>query len=360
LFVSASPAILSSETQGRAMIDSAPASNGRRANVAVVVPCYRVADQVVRVIRGVPDWAQTIVCVDDRSPDDSSERIRRLNDPRVVLLRHEHNQGVGGAVVTGYRECLRRGADVIVKMDGDDQMDARHLPALIEPLLRGEADYTKGNRWADQEQLRTMPPVRRFGNLALSFALKLCTGHWRIFDPCNGYTAIRASVLRQLPLERLARDYYFETSMLVELNVVRAVVQDVPIPARYADEKSSLRVGRVLRRFPTALVRSLLHRTWQRHFVRDFGPCALFGSSGLALVGWGALFGGWHWLRSYWARGPATAGTVMLAALPFLMGFQLLLQASVLEMNQSDRVPLCRHDPLEVPWRDSPTQRSAA
>jgi hypothetical protein len=333
----------------------------RPAHVAVVVPCYRVAEQVSRVIRGIPDWVATIVCVDDCSPDDCSDRLRRLNDPRVVLLRHEQNQGVGGAMVTGYQECLRRGADIIVKMDGDDQMDPRHLPALLGPLLRGQADYTKGNRWADQDQLQTMPAVRRIGNLGLSFAIKLCSGHWQVFDPCNGYTAIRASVLQQLPLNQLARDYYFETSMLVQLNVVRAVVQDVPMPARYADEKSSLRIGRVLRRFPGALLRSLLHRTWQRHFVRDFGPCALFLTSGLVLVGWSLFFGGWHWLHSIWTQTPATAGTVMLAALPFLMGFQLLLQASVLEINQRDRSPLCQDEPLPAPWQGSGQgQRSAA
>ena len=320
------------------------------AHIAVVVPCYRVAEQIARVIQGIPGWVQTIVCVDDCSPDDSSERLSRLKDPRVVLIKHQHNQGVGGAVVTGYEESLRRGADIIVKMDGDDQMDPRHLPALIEPLLDGRADYTKGNRWADPRQLQTMPGVRRFGNLGLSFAIKLCSGHWRIFDPCNGYTAIRASVLRNLPLSRLARDYYFETSMLVELNVVCAVVQDVPIPARYADEKSSLRIGRLLWRFPGALLRSLLHRIWQRHFVRDFGPCAAFLSSGLVLAGWSVLFGGWHWWQSVWTGTPASAGTVMLAALPFLMGFQLLLQASVLEMNQRDRVPLCQDELLALPW----------
>jgi dolichol-phosphate mannosyltransferase len=338
-----------------------PQPNGRPAHIAVVVPCYRVAGQIARVIRGIPDWVRTIVCVDDCSPDDSGERLRRLGDPRVVVLRHEHNQGVGGAVVTGYRECLRRGADIIVKMDGDDQMDAGHLPTLVEPLLVGQADYAKGNRWADLERLQTMPAVRRLGNLALSFAIKLCSGHWQIFDPCNGYTAIRAGVLRQLPLDRLAADYYFETSMLVQLNVARAVVQDVPIPARYADEKSSLRIGRVLRRFPAALLRSLLHRIWHRHFLRDFGPCALFLASGLVLIAWSLVFGGWHWLQSAWTQTPATAGTVMLAALPFLMGFQLLLQASVLEMNQRDRAPLCQHDPLQAPWLMSAQwQRPAA
>jgi hypothetical protein len=318
------------------------------ANIAVVVPCYRVADHIVRVIRGIPAWVRTIVCVDDQSPDDLAARILQLNDPRVVLIRHERNQGVGGAVWTGYGECLRRQADIIVKMDGDNQMDPRYLPDLIEPLLRGEADYTKGNRWSAVDQLRTMPAVRRLGNLALSFAIKVCSGHWRVFDPCNGYTAIRASVLRQIPGRHIARDYYFETSMLVQLNILRAVVRDVPIPACYGDEHSSLRIGRIVRRFPLALARSFLQRVWQRHFVRDFGPCSMFLVSGLSLLGWSLLFGGWHWLQSISTGTPATAGTVMLAALPFLMGFQLLVQAVVIDMSQADTVPLGRDQPLSL------------
>jgi len=330
------------------------------AHVAVVVPCYRVADQIVRAIRGMPSWVRTIVCVDDKSPDDSAARILQLNDHRVVLIRHERNLGVGAAVWTGYEECLRRQADIVVKMDGDNQMDPRYLPDLLEPLLRGEADYTKGNRWSEADQLRTMPAVRRLGNLVLSFAIKVCSGHWRVFDPCNGYTAIRASVLRKVAHQAIARDYYFETSMLVQLNILRAVVRDVPIPARYADEQSSLRIGRVLRRFPLALARSFLQRVWQRHFVRDFGPCAMFLVSGLLLLSWSLLFGGWHWLQSIATGTPATAGTVMLAALPFLMGFQLLVQAVVIEMTQGDTVPLCRDETLSLDLSAESRERMSA
>jgi dolichol-phosphate mannosyltransferase len=330
-------------------------------HIAVVIPCYRVAAHIAAVIRGIPRWVQTIVCVDDCSPDDSAENIRQVNDPRVVLLRHERNQGVGGAMLAGYAECLRRQADVMVKIDGDDQMDPRYLAPLIKPLLGGDADYTKGNRWKDLADLKAMPALRRWGNLALSFAVKLCSGHWQVFDPCNGYTAIRASVFRQIYTEHIARDYFFETSMLVQLNVIGATVGDISIPARYGDEVSSLRIGRVLRRFPPALLRSLLCRLWQRHFVRDFGPCALLMTSGLLLTGWSLFFGGWHWLRSLLTDTPATAGTVMLAALPFLMGFQLLVQAAVIEMTQGNRRPLCHDQPLaSLPDLQFQEQRTAA
>jgi glycosyltransferase involved in cell wall biosynthesis len=334
----------------------------RFGHVAVVIPCYNVAPHIETVIRGIPSWVQTIVCVDDRSPDDSAARILQLHDPRVILVRNEKNLGVGGAVRRGYEECLRQHADVIVKMDGDDQMDPRYLPALVEPLLRGEADYSKGNRWCHspaalsnqsennkREGHRPMPRLRRLGNLALSFFTKAASGYWRIFDPCNGYTAIRASVLSLLDLECLARDYYFETSMLVELNKAGAVVVDVSMPARYGQEKSSLRIKTILARFPLALTRSFCSRIWYRHFIKDFGPFAVFFFFGLVLMFGSLLFGGWHWLQSLRSGVPATAGTVMLAALPFLMGFQLLVQAMVIDMSHSYSEPLCKDQKLFSP-----------
>jgi len=311
--------------------------NPDAAHVAVVIPCYKVADHIAAVIGGVPDWVRTIVCVDDASPDDSAQRILRLNDPRLVLLRHGRNQGVGGAMVTGYQECLRRDVDVIVKMDGDGQMDPAYLSTLIAPVLTGSADYVKGNRWYHASELTAMPRLRHLGSVGLSFLTKAASGYWGIFDPCNGYTAIRGSVLAQLPMQSLARDYYFETSILVELNICRAVVTDVPIPAKYGDERSSMRLSRIFWSFPIGLARSFVHRVWLRHFVRDFGPPALFLLWGLVLTGWGSAFGGWKWVQSLQSGLPATPGSVMLAALPFLMGFQLLLQFAVMEIRDQPK-----------------------
>lgn len=330
------------------------------AHVAVVIPCFKVGRHIERVIRGIPDWVRTIVCVDDCCPEGSGLAIHRAGDPRVVFLRHDQNQGVGAAVCTGYEECLRRGADIIVKMDGDDQMDPAYLATLLAPLLEAKADYAKGNRWADEAQLADMPAIRRFGNLGLSFAVKAASGYWHVFDPCNGYTAVRTTALRKIPLSRLARDYYFETSMLVQLNVIGAVVEDVPIPARYGDEQSSLRIGRILCRFPGALLTSFFGRVWRRHFVRDFGPVATFLAGGLLLALWGLLFGGYHWAISLVHGTPSPAGTVMLAALPFLMGFQMLSQAAVMEMTQRNERPICHAEALHLQMvRDDLSRRAA-
>ncbi len=319
------------------------------ARIAVVIPCYKVENEIVEVVRSIPDFVEGIILVDDKSPDRFVEQVEGLADDRVVLIRHESNQGVGGAMITGYREGLRRGYNILVKMDGDGQMDPQYLPALLRPLMKGEADYAKGNRWHDLNELPSMPVVRRLGNVALSFLTKVTSGYWRLFDPCNGYTAIRADVLRRIPLEHLSKSFFFETSMLVQLNVLSAVIRDVPIPANYGEEESTLKVGRILRQFPTALIRSWFSRLWHRYFIRDFGLISLCWLSGSLLSGWGLFFGGYKWLQSILTGVPTTAGTVMLAAMPFLMGFQLLLQACLLEVSLEPTKPLCSEDPLLVP-----------
>jgi glycosyltransferase involved in cell wall biosynthesis len=320
----------------------------RRRRIAVVVPCYKVERHIAAVIRGMPEFVSLIVAVDDACPNGSAAAVEKVGDPRVVLIEHETNQGVGGAMLTGYWECLNRGADVIVKMDGDGQMDPRHLASLVRPIVNGGADYAKGNRWHHGASLSRMPALRRIGNLGLSFLAKLSSGHWKIFDPCNGYTAVHAGALRRIEMDRIARDYFFEISLLVELGIAEAAVRDVPMPAVYGEEISSLRVGRILRTFPHRLAKSLLRRIWRQHFVREFGPLGLFLVSGGMLLTWGAVFGACAWTRSLFSGIPATSGTVMLSAMPFLMGFQLLLQALMMDMANCPSQPLSHHDAPEV------------
>jgi len=310
--------------------------------VAVVLPCYRVERHIAAVIRDIPEFVSLIVAVDDACPNGSAAAIKQVDDPRVVLVEHEKNQGVGGAMLTGYWTCLNLGADVIVKMDGDGQMDPRQLAPLIRPIVNGEADYAKGNRWHHGASLSQMPGLRRLGNLGLSFLAKFSSGHWKIFDPCNGYTAVHADALRRIELDRIARDYFFEISLLVELGIAGAVVRDVPMPAVYGEETSSLRIGRILRTFPHRLAKSLLRRIWRQHFVREFGPLGLFLVSGGMLLSWGAVFGACSWMRSWFSGIPATSGTVMLSAMPFLMGFQLLLHSLMMDMANRPSQPVSR------------------
>lgn len=336
--------------------------------IAVVIPAFRTERHIRDVVSTIPDFVSLIVVVDDRSPDDTAAIVTALQrvDDRVVLHRHEHNQGVGGAVISGYRIARERGADVVVKMDGDGQMDPEQLGRLVDPILRGQADYTKGNRFLHARQLASMPRARRIGNLGLSFLTKLTSGYWNVFDPTNGYTAIHTAALAAIDVDRLARRYFFEISMLVELGVAGAVVEDVPMPARYGEEVSSLSIGKTLREFPQRLARSCLRRIWMQHFVRDFTPLALLLAAGTILVAGGAAWGGAQWWLAWRAGIEATTGTVMLGVLPIILGVQCLLQCFLLDVqavpkkalhravvrvpraHRLPRVGPARHDPADV------------
>ncbi len=308
--------------------------------VAVIVPAYRAGSTIEKVLGGIPAWVTAIYVVDDASPDDTGARAGAVSDPRVRLLVHEANQGVGAAMVTGYRHALREGMDICVKMDADDQMDPIHLPDLIEPLVAGRADYAKGNRFHDAEALRQMPLARKVGNAGLSFLIKAASGQWHIFDPTNGYTAIHRAALEALDLRKLDPRYFFESSMLILLRRLGAVVEDVPMPARYPGEPSHLRIGRTLREFPWLLLRHGLRRIVWQYFVVDFNAVSLFLVSGAPLVTYGVVFGLYHWIDSYRRNVLTPTGTVMLAALPLILGFQLLLQALVLDVQNVPPRPL--------------------
>ncbi len=305
--------------------------------IAVVVPAYRCAPQLGDVLRAMPSFVDVVVVVDDASPDAVSEAARSVGDPRVVVLRHETNQGVGGAMATGFAEALRRDADVVVKCDGDGQMDPADIDALVAPLVEGRAEYAKGCRFHHLRDLSRMPPVRLVGNVGLTFLTKLASGYWHVVDPQNGFVAVRADVLRRMRIERVARDYFFENDMLIRLNALEARVADVPFPTRYGDEASSLRPSRVLFSFPPRLLQGFARRVFWRYVFFDVSPVAIFLAAGLALFGFGAAFGAYHWLVNLPLHRVTPAGTVILSAVPLILGFQLLLQALVLDVQGSPR-----------------------
>lgn len=309
--------------------------------IAVAIPCYRVTHHVLDVIAGIGPEVVAIYAVDDACPDYSGRFIEENNiDPRVRVLRNPENQGVGGAVVTAYKQAMADGMDIVVKIDGDGQMDPKLLPLFVRPLLRGQADYTKGNRFFRPESVQGMPPVRLLGNSVLSFLTKLSCGYWNIMDPTNGYTAVRTSVLAELPLNKLERRYFFETDMLFRLNTVRAVVKDIPMDSVYADEESNLKIGKVLPEF----LRKHGSRLWRRYvynyLVRDFNVGSLYSLSGLVLLSVGIMFGAWHWFVSSTTHQPATSGTVMLAALPIFIGIQCLIAFLHFDVSNLPTEPL--------------------
>lgn len=307
----------------------------RYSGVAIVIPCYRVASHIAGVIASIPSHYRTIICVDDASTDDTAAVIERIADSRVTLVRRASNGGVGAAVKAGYREALRRGATICVKMDGDGQMSADDLDEVVAPLLEGEGDYAKGNRFVDVRALERMPRLRLFGNAMLSFLSKLACGYWNMLDVTNGYTAIRTATLKRVDLDKVSDRYFFETSMLIELNIIRATVIDVEMPARYADERSSMKLTRVLATFPALLLRGLLRRFYWRYLIEDFSMVSVCVLAGVPLVAFGIVFGGFRWYESARTGLPATAGTVFVAALPIILGVQLLLAAILLDVQSS-------------------------
>jgi dolichol-phosphate mannosyltransferase len=318
----------------------------RKFNLAVVIPAYHVADKIEAVLKELPDYLCHIIVVDDASPDNTSELVQAFarHDRRIVLVRHEQNQGVGGAMLTGFRKALELGAQVIVKLDGDHQMAPAYIPALVTPLIEGKADYAKGNRFRDFESLRHMPLVRRVGNLGLSFLTKAATGYWNCFDPTNGYFAIRAEMLAQLPLERIDHGYFFETSMLANLYLLDAFILDVSMPARYRGERSSMSIWRVLVEFPAKLLATLLRRLLLRYFLFDFSMVSVYLLTGIPLILFGLIFGSVKWIHYLKLGVPAPTGTVILPTLALILGIQILLSAIEIDMNAAPKAP--RSQPL--------------
>lgn len=316
--------------------------NFRKYRIAAVIPAYRVEREIESVLRGLPSYIKHIIVVDDASPDHTSDLVAALvkRDRRLILIRHERNQGVGGALVSGFRKALEIGAQIVVKIDGDGQMDTSHIPDLLLPLILGKADYAKGNRFRDFAALRQMPLIRRVGNMGLGFLSKAATGYWNLFDPTNGFLAIRSEILAQLPLDQIDRTYYFETSMLANLYLLGAVVQDVPMPARYKGEVSSLVIQRVLFEFPIKLLGTLIRRALLKNFIYDFSMASIYILTGLPLLLFGLVFGSYKWIQYARLGLAAPTGTVILPTLSVLLGIQFLLGAIEIDLRSVPQEPL--------------------
>ncbi|ALX86612.1 glycosyl transferase family 2 [Achromobacter denitrificans] len=294
--------------------------------IAVVIPCYKVTKHIVGVIERIGPEVNKIYVVDDCCPDKSGEFVlNNSRDPRVTVLHNPKNLGVGGAVMAGYRAAIEDGMDVMVKLDGDGQMDPKLLSSFVGPIIAGEADYAKGNRFFDLEGIRAMPRVRLFGNAVLSFMTKLSSGYWNLFDPTNGYTAIHRDVARHLPMEKISQRYFFETDILFRLNILRAVVVDVPMEAKYGDEVSNLRIGGIIGEFFTKNIRNFAKRVFYNYYLRDMSLASIELPLGCFSMLFGIFFGVYKWVETAGTGVATPAGTVMLSALPIIVGLQLIL-----------------------------------
>ena len=309
-----------------------------KAKIAVVIPCFRARKYILRVLEGIGNEISAIYVIDDHCPENTGDYVESTcKDSRVVVVRHQKNIGVGGAILTGYRHAYSDGAIIAVKVDGDGQMDPSYIPDLINPLLSGESDYTKGNRFSGVRYLQEMPLLRVFGNSLLSFFSKFSSGYWNILDPTNGFTAIHLSILSILPLKRI------ESDLLHHLNIVDAVVTDVPIPARYRGERSSLRIYKVGPEFLIKHVYNFFRRLVIKYFVLNIGVASLELFLGVMFFMFGLAFGLYHWTAALIANDFVSSGRVMLAALPMIIGTQLLIAFLSHDYQSIPKIPIHRN-----------------
>jgi len=297
--------------------------------ITVVIPCYNVAGHIEEVIRDLPPDISYIIAVNDCSPDNTEKIIFHLQqeNKKLVYIKHEKNQGVGGAMLTGFKKSLELNSDITIKIDGDNQMDSSLIPDLIRPIIENKADYTKGNRFRDFQALRKMPLIRRIGNLGLSFLIKAASGYWNIFDPNNGFVAISNEMLKTIKISKIHTRYFFESSMLIELYHANAVIQEIPMKAKYGDEISGLSITKTLLGFPPKLLKAFIRRIILKYFLFDFNIASVYILFGIPFFVIGLVYGIVNYVKYATAHTAAPTGTVVIPTLLIILGFQLILSA---------------------------------
>jgi dolichol-phosphate mannosyltransferase len=309
--------------------------------VFVVIPCYKVSKHILPLIQKIGPEVDTIIAVDDLCPEKTGHLLQaQCLDPRLKVIFNEYNMGVGGAVMAGYKEALLAGGDIAVKIDGDGQMDPVLITDFVEPIAMGRADYTKGNRFYNLENIHAMPKKRLFGNAILSLMTKLSSGYWDLFDPTNGYTAIHLKVARQLPFGKISSRYFFESDMLFRLNILRAVVEDVPMDATYGNEVSNLRIRKILGEFLQKHFRNSIKRIFYNYYLRDMSLASLELPIGLVMFLFGISYGLYYWVLSIRTSLISSSGTVMLSATTLILGLQFILAFLAYDINSVPKIAL--------------------
>lgn len=313
-------------------------------SIALIIPAYQAQAAISSVLAIIPAYVDWIIVVNDASKDETATMVKRYADQRIILLSHDRNCGVGGAMITGFKKALDLKADFIAKIDADGQMDPSFLDRFVQVCLLYNCDYVKANRFGHLDALPVMPKKRLYGSISLSFLTKLASGYWNVFDPQNGYIMITRKMLRRLDLKRIDQGYFFENSMLILLNIMRARIGEIYLPACYGTEVSSMKLSNIIRTFPGKLCSGFIYRVYQKYFFRSLSPFFLLLSLGLVCCLWGALWGGWAWYKSWVTGIPATTGTVVLALLPLILGWSALLQAFVLDVQDAGPCLLFDYD----------------
>jgi glycosyltransferase involved in cell wall biosynthesis len=301
--------------------------------ISIIIPCFNVSEQIRSVLKRIPEIVDKIIVVDDKCSAGSGKIASSVNDNRIEVIYHPINLGVGGAVKTGYRRAMELNYDIMVKIDGDGQMDPGLIEKFTAPIKKGTAQYTKGNRFSDFKALKKMPKLRLIGNSMLSFIIKFASGYWNLFDPTNGYTAISRRALERIDLDKISDSYFFETDMLIKLNIANCVVTDIAASAVYKDEDSSLNILKIACNFPFKIIKGCINRFFLKYFIYNFNMASVYLLFGIPMFLFGVGKGTYEWFDSIVNGVPRTAGTIMLVALPIILGFQMLLNAISIDIN---------------------------
>jgi glycosyltransferase involved in cell wall biosynthesis len=302
--------------------------------VAVVVPAYNEEALVGSTVEGIPSFVDRIIVVDDGSKDATVERAK-AGDPRVEVIRHESNEGVGAAIVTGYKRAIAEEFEVTAVMAADGQMDPDDLETLVRAVATDEVDYAKANRLFTGQAWQLIPRTRYLGNAALSFLTKIASGYWHVADSQSGYTAVNLETLRLLDLDNVYRRYGFPNDFLVHLNVWNRRVRDYPSRPIYGvGERSGIRLRRVVPRISWLLIKGFFWRMKEKYVIRDFHPLILFYSLGFFLFGTGMALGIAETVLRF-AGNTIPAATIVLVALLVISGLQLLLFAMWFDMESN-------------------------
>ncbi|MDY9926359.1 glycosyltransferase family 2 protein [Methanosarcina sp.] len=306
----------------------------KRYKIGVVVPAYNEEVLLSETIKGIPEYVSRIYIIDDCSSDRTPEVIKNLKDPRVTSLRHEVNKGAGKSVVDGYKMALKEKMDIVVVMDGDNQMDPSQMPRLLMPIIEGKADYTKGNRLMTREAREGMSTWRLFGNTMLSLLTKIGSGYWDLMDPQNGYAAASRKALEAIDLDSVYTYYGYVNDILIKLNAYGMRVTDVVIPARYGNEKSSINYRKYILKVAPMLFNGFLWRLKTKYVLLSFHPLVFFYLASMALVPSGLILDFWILVQKL-MHNPVSQNYPLLGVFMTLMGVQLLLFAMFFDM-QSD------------------------
>lgn len=319
--------------------------------IAVIIPCYKVEQHILPLLTKIPPFVERIYCIDDACPNGSGNLIKsECRDPRVTVLFHEKNLGVGGAVKTGYQAAFKDNCTIAVKIDGDGQMNPALIPRFVTPIINGKSDYTKGNRFYTLNDSKGMPIARLLGNAMLSFLAKFSTGYWNLFDPTNGYTAIHLSLLKVIHLDKISDRYFFESDLLFRLNINRCVVKDISIRAHYDTERSNLKIRKIFFPFISGHLKNSFKRLFYNYFLRDFQVASIEFILGPLLLLFGVVYAWYHWNLALSSGIAATPGVVMIGALQIIIGIQFILSALNFDLRNIPDSPL--HPALSDPTNE--------